>query len=204
MMRQLVAEKLAEAIGGCRPMMHINVLTRWAANFLVLDSIQKSRIALQFAAAADCSDSLPTGSKAATVCQYLLSPRFWKHVDTLKERLQPFRMRSTCSRATSHTWLNVTQCWLFCATKSRAGPSSTVKKGYSEMLGARSLKELWQQWTVCHKWCLEAPWPRHTFSHAPLHLQLTSSVPQLRKQAMACFSVYLPLQIPHECCTGCN
>jgi hypothetical protein len=57
---------------GRRPTFHVNVPTRWATTYLVLNSILHSRTALQLAAASDKWGQLYSGSQARNVRNLLL------------------------------------------------------------------------------------------------------------------------------------
>jgi hypothetical protein len=85
-----VAEQQLQHMNGRRPTMAVNVPTRWASNFFVLDSQLQSRIALQVAAAAETWAQLPACSKAGEVRELLMSADYWKHADVLVKLLQPF------------------------------------------------------------------------------------------------------------------
>jgi hypothetical protein len=85
-----VAEKQLQHMNGRRPAMAVNVPTRWASNFFVLDSQLQSRTALQVAAAAETWAQMPACSKAGEVRELLMSADFWKHADVLVKLLQPF------------------------------------------------------------------------------------------------------------------
>jgi hypothetical protein len=64
--------------------------TRWATNYLVLQSILHSRVALQLAVAADGWGQLPSSSQYGTVRELMLDAEFWSSVKMLVELLQPF------------------------------------------------------------------------------------------------------------------
>jgi hypothetical protein len=75
-----VAEQQKKHMGGRCPTIAVNVPTRWASNFLVLESQLKSRTALQVAASAAAWGELPAGSKASTVRELLMIADYWRHV----------------------------------------------------------------------------------------------------------------------------
>jgi hypothetical protein len=85
-----VGEKQSEAMKGRRPTIHVNMPTRWATNYLVLQSILHSRVALQLAVAADGWGQLPSSSQYGTVRELMLDAEFWSSVKMLVELLQPF------------------------------------------------------------------------------------------------------------------
>jgi hypothetical protein len=75
---------------GARPTIEINVPTRWATKFFVVDSQLKSRQALQMAAASEGCSALPAGGKAREVRSVLMSADYWTHADRLVRLLRPF------------------------------------------------------------------------------------------------------------------
>jgi hypothetical protein len=75
---------------GARPAIEINVPTRWATNFFVVDSQLKSLQALQMAAASEGWAALPAGGKAREVRSVLMSADYWTHADRLVRLLRPF------------------------------------------------------------------------------------------------------------------
>jgi hypothetical protein len=79
-----------ELMHGKRPTIHVNVPTRWATNFFVIDSQLDSRQALQMAAASEEWEALPAGSKASEVRDLLLNADYWRDADMLVRLLRPF------------------------------------------------------------------------------------------------------------------
>lgn len=77
-------------MNGRRPTICVNVPTRWATNFFVLDSILNSCTALQLAVSSEEWGHLSAGSQSGDVRKHLMDAKFWKEVAMLVELLRPF------------------------------------------------------------------------------------------------------------------